>query len=131
MRRTPEPARCRSWWSDVDDLEAAVAVAGAPYEVLEAVNVEICGGRLTVGRLTVPDIVVVRDVAKPIRLGIRARPYSSLWRSSRPAPTRRTGSSSKPRIYAEAGIEFYWRFELESRPHRSMRFSATVSSATP
>jgi Uma2 family endonuclease len=37
----------------------------------------------------------------------------------------------KPRIYAGAGIEFYWRFELESRPHRSMRFSATVSSATP
>ena len=93
-------------------LEDAAAAVGAPYEVLEAVNVAIAGGRLTV-----PDIVVVDQriaATDPARFPSSAVLLAVEIVSPSTHPQDRI---IKPQIYAEAGVEFYWRLELESRPH--------------
>lgn len=93
-------------------LEAAVVAAGARYEVLEAVNVEIVGGRLAV-----PDVVVVdREFAAtdPVRYPGSAVLLAVEIVSPNTHPQDRI---IKPQLYAEAGVGFYWRLELEGRPH--------------
>ncbi|MFI6420200.1 Uma2 family endonuclease [Streptomyces sp. NPDC050842] len=93
-------------------LDAAVQAAGAPAEVLEAVNVTLPDG------LFIPDIVVVEAAAAaedPITYDADAvllvveivSPSSS---------GRRTDRLLKPPYYAEAGIEHLWRLELEPVP---------------
>jgi Uma2 family endonuclease len=106
----PGTVHQRASWRLANLLEAAAA--GAPYEVLEAVNVEIAGGRLTV-----PDIVVVdRDIAAadPARYPSSAVLLAVEIVSPNTHPQDRI---IKPQLYAEAGTPFYWRLELETRPH--------------
>ncbi|MFB6721272.1 Uma2 family endonuclease [Kribbella sp. NPDC056345] len=93
-------------------LEAAIAAAKAPYEVLETVNVEIPGGRLTE-----PDVVVV-DRAVSATAPSRYQGASVLLVVEIVSPnTHPQDRIIKPELYAEAGIDFYWRLELEKRPH--------------
>jgi Uma2 family endonuclease len=89
-------------------LDTAV---GEDFEVLEAVNVEIPGGRLCQ-----PDVVVV-DAAFADTNPIRLPPRMVLAVVEIVSP----GSHSqdriiKPQLYAAAGIPVYWRFELEKGP---------------
>ncbi|MFI5733470.1 Uma2 family endonuclease [Kribbella sp. NPDC051587] len=93
-------------------LEAAVVAAKAPYEVLETVNVEIPGGRLTE-----PDIVVV-DRTVSATAPSRYQGVSVLLVVEIVSPnTHPQDRIIKPELYAEAGIDFYWRLEPEGRPH--------------
>jgi len=93
-------------------LENAVAAAGAAAEVLEAVNVEVPGGRLTV-----PDIAIVeREFA--------ATDPTKFPRGSVLAVIEIVSPGSepqdrliKPQLYAETGIGVYWRLELIPKPH--------------
>ncbi|MBP2477210.1 Uma2 family endonuclease [Crossiella equi] len=93
-------------------MQDAADEAGLDVEVLEAVNVVIPGGRLSV-----PDIAVVNG------------PYADTDPSRYPASevlcvveivspsTHPQDRIIKPMIYAEAGIPVYWRVELERSPH--------------
>ena len=92
-------------------LEAAAAEAEVDVEVLEAVNIEVPGGRLAV-----PDIVLVdralaatnptRCPAEGVRLVVEIVSPGS-------EPQDRL---VKPHLYADAGIAVYWRFELAPVP---------------
>ncbi|MFI8963892.1 Uma2 family endonuclease [Streptomyces sp. NPDC053493] len=93
-------------------LDRTIQEAGAPAEVLEAVNLILPDG------LFIPDIVVVEAAAAaedPITYDAEAvllvveivSPSSS---------GRRTDRLLKPPYYAEAGIEHLWRLELEPVP---------------
>lgn len=92
-------------------LEAAAARAGADVDVLESVNLEIPGERLTM-----PDILVLDDPtadANPTR-------YSpeTVWLVVEIVSpgSKATDRAIKPDLYAEAGIPTYWRLELEPTP---------------
>lgn len=86
-------------------------VVETDVEVLEAVNVEIPGGRLCQ-----PDIVVV-DAAfadtEPIRFPARTVRHVIEIVSPNSHPQDRI---IKPQLYAEAGIPSYWRLEIEKTP---------------
>jgi Uma2 family endonuclease len=89
-------------------LEAAAAAARAPVEVLEAVNMEIAGGRLAV-----PDIALVdREFAAtdPTRYPCSAVLAAVEIVSPSTHPQDRL---IKPQLYAEARIGTYWRLELD------------------
>lgn len=92
-------------------LEDAAEAAGAPVEVLEAVNVTAPGGRLAI-----PDIVIVdrgAAAANPTFYPPDAVVAVVEIVSPGSEPHDRV---IKPRLYAEAGIAVYWRFEL-APPH--------------
>jgi Uma2 family endonuclease len=110
-------------------LENAVSAAGAAVEVLEAVNVEIPGGRLVV-----PDIVIAERkfaATDPTKF-----PPSSVLAvveivSPGSEPQDRL---IKPQLYAESGIGVYWRLEFIPKPHiiafelRRGRFAKMVTA---
>jgi Uma2 family endonuclease len=92
-------------------LEAAAADAAADVDVLEAVNVEIPGGRLAV-----PDVVVVRGAVAD-RNPTRYPPGSVLLAVEIVSPsTQPQDRLIKPQLYADAGIPLYWRLELDEGP---------------
>ena len=84
-------------------LDAAVAAAGAPFEVLEAVNVVAPDG------LLIPDPVIAdagttlsaHDIAVAIEI---ASPSTRVT-------DEKTDKKMKPSLYAAAGIPHYWRLE--------------------
>jgi Uma2 family endonuclease len=81
-------------------------------EVLEAVNVEIPGGRLCQ-----PDIVVV-DAAFADTEPVRYPPHTVRLIIEVVSPNSHPQDRLvKPQLCAEAGIQAYWRFELE-KPRR-------------
>jgi Uma2 family endonuclease len=79
--------------------------------VLDAVNVEVPGGRLLVPDLVIADAAVaagdpVRYPATAVFAVIEiASPSTELW-----------DRKVKPAMYAEAGISVYWRVDLEAGP---------------
>jgi Uma2 family endonuclease len=95
------------------NLAAALVNAVPPHlEVLEAVNVEIPGGRLCQ-----PDIVVV-DTAFVETEPIRFPPQTVLAVIEIVSPNSHPQDRFiKPQLYAAAGIPVYWRLELEKTPH--------------
>ncbi|AEH09188.1 protein of unknown function DUF820 [Candidatus Protofrankia datiscae] len=110
-------------------LDVAVSAAGAAVEVLEAVNVEAPGGRLAV-----PDIAIVERkfaATDPTRypVGTVLAVVEIVSPGSEPQD-----QVIKPRLYADAGIAVYWRFELTPKPHiiasqlRRGRFVHTVTA---
>lgn len=110
-------------------IEDVVSAAGMAMEVLEAVNVEVPGGRLAV-----PDIVIVdREFAStdPTRFPPGTVLVVVEIVSSGSEPQDRL---IKPRLYADTGIGVYWRFELTPKPHiiafelRRGRFVQTVTA---
>ncbi len=93
-------------------LDDAAHRSGADVEVLEAVNVEIPGERLTTPDIAVVDGRVadtdpVRYPSSAVRLVVEI-----VSPGSRP-----TDRAIKPELYAEAGIPAYWRLELQPAPH--------------
>ncbi len=95
-------------WSVLRD---AAIHAGADVDVLEAVNVEIPGERLAE-----PDVVVVDGEvadANPVRCPPSA---VHLVVEIESPSTKATDRAIKPDVYAEAGIESYWRLELDPKP---------------
>ncbi len=84
------------------------SVLPADLEVLAAVPVEIPGGRLCQ-----PDIVVV-DAAFADTEPVRYPPHTVRMIVEIVSPNSHPQDRLiKPRLYAEAGIPAYWRFELE------------------
>ncbi|MEV6248697.1 Uma2 family endonuclease [Streptomyces sp. NPDC051742] len=93
-------------------LDAAVQAAGAPAEVLEAVNLILPDG------LFIPDIVVVEAAAaaeNPVTYDADAA-LLVVEIVSPSSSGRRTDRLLKPPYYAEAGIQHLWRLELEPTP---------------
>ncbi|HEY9389399.1 MAG TPA: Uma2 family endonuclease [Mycobacteriales bacterium] len=92
-------------------LDQAARAVGAPVEVLEAVNVTVPSG------LFIPDIAVVDRAATqgdPVVLDAEA--VSLVVEIVSPG-TRHMDLRMKPMLYAEAGIEGYWRLELAPTPY--------------
>ncbi len=91
-------------------LERAAEAAGAPVEILEAVNVVTGDG------LLIPDIVVA-DAAAAADAGLTLDPGDVLAVVEIASPsTRITDRKLKPALYAAAGIPVFWRVELEPAP---------------
>ncbi|MEU8348616.1 MULTISPECIES: Uma2 family endonuclease [unclassified Streptomyces] len=93
-------------------LDAAAAEAGAPVEVLEAVNIVLPDG------LFIPDIAVV-DAEAAAKDPVTCDAEAVWFVVEIVSPTssgRRTDRLLKPPYYAEAGIEYLWRLELEPAP---------------
>ena len=91
-------------------LETAAQSVGAPVEIMEAVNVELPS------ELFIPDIAVVEaSVAAedPTTCGPEA-----VWMVVEivSPSTKHLDRRTKPIVYAEAGIDAYWRLELEPTP---------------
>lgn len=91
-------------------LSAAVESAGAPFEVLEAVNIVVPDG------LLIPDLVVA-DAAAAAKAGVTLSAHDIVVAIEIASPsTRVTDKKMKPSLYAAAGIAHYWRLELEPAP---------------
>jgi Uma2 family endonuclease len=91
-------------------IEAAARAAGAPVEILEAVNVLCPGG------MFIPDLVVVDQAATaddPAVIEPEAVQLVVEIVSPSNADVDRT---IKPLRYAEAGIPHYWRVEMQPTP---------------
>jgi Uma2 family endonuclease len=99
-----------SYWLHHALSQAAIA-AGADVDVLEAVNVELPGGKLLV-----PDVVVVAAEAVDERT-IRVPCGAVLAVVEIVSPsTVSIDRAIKPLMYAEAEIPVYWRVELQDTP---------------
>jgi len=110
-------------------LDAAVRAAQKPYEVLAVINLEFPGGRLAA-----PDLVVI-DQAATATDAPRCPSASVLLAVEIVSPhTQPQDRIIKPQLYAEGGIEHYWRLELEDQPHliasklRNGRYRQTLTA---
>ena len=91
-------------------LEQAAHAAGAPVEVLEAINVTLPSG------LVVPDIVVA-DAGATVEDGVSIDAEAVLLVVELVSPGNATMDRRfKPMLYAEAGIPAYWRLENDPAP---------------
>ncbi|MBM9439460.1 Uma2 family endonuclease [Actinacidiphila bryophytorum] len=93
-------------------IDAAIHATGAPFEVLEAVNVVLPDG------LFIPDIAVVDAAAAaedPVTCDAEAV-HLVVEIVSPSSAGRRVDRLLKPPYYAEAGIEHLWRLELVPAP---------------
>ncbi|MER6366762.1 Uma2 family endonuclease [Kitasatospora sp. NPDC001527] len=91
-------------------LSPAIDTAGAPFEVLEAVNVVVPDG------LLIPDLVVA-DAAAAAEAGTTLSADDVVVAVEIASPsTRVTDKKMKPSLYAAAGIPHYWRLELDPAP---------------
>jgi Uma2 family endonuclease len=111
-------------------LDEAASAAKAAVEVLEAVNVEVPGGRLTV-----PDIVIVeREFAATDATTCPPGTVLAVVEIVSPG-SEPQDRLIKPQLYADAGIGVYWRFELTPKPHiivselRRGRFIRTLTAS--
>jgi Uma2 family endonuclease len=92
-------------------IAAASRAAGMYFDVLESVNVEIPGQRLTM-----PDIAVVDgDVANTNPIRYQPSAVRLVVEIVSPGSTT-TDRAIKPELYADAQIPFYWRLELHPTP---------------
>jgi Uma2 family endonuclease len=99
-----------SYWLHHALSQAAIA-AGADVDVLEAVNVELPGGKLLV-----PDVVVVAAQAVDERTTrVPCAAVLAVVEIVSPS-TVSIDRAIKPLMYAEAEIPVYWRVELQDRP---------------
>jgi Uma2 family endonuclease len=91
-------------------LDAAARAAGAPVEVLEAINVTLPSG------LVVPDIVVA-DAGATAEDAVSIDAEAVLLVVELVSPGNATMDRRfKPLLYAEAGIPAYWRLEADPAP---------------
>lgn len=91
-------------------LEAAAHTAGAPVEVLEAVNVTLPSG------LVVPDIVVVdKAAATEDSVSIDADAVQLVVELVSPG-NKTMDRKFKPMLYAEAAVPYFWRLEFDPAP---------------
>ncbi|MEU5164452.1 Uma2 family endonuclease [Streptomyces sp. NPDC020875] len=91
-------------------LEAAAQAAGAPVEVLEAINVTLPSG------LVVPDIVVAdAGATAEDAVSIDAEAVQLVVELVSPG-NKTMDRKVKPLLYAEAAIPHYWRLEFDPAP---------------
>ncbi|MFD9795514.1 Uma2 family endonuclease [Streptomyces sp. NPDC059070] len=91
-------------------LDAAAQAAGAPVEVLEAINVTLPSG------LVVPDIVVADAGATANdQVSIDAEAVQLVVELVSPG-NKTMDRKIKPMLYAEAAIPHYWRLEFDPAP---------------
>ncbi|MFJ3184430.1 Uma2 family endonuclease [Streptomyces sp. NPDC086796] len=91
-------------------LEAAADAAGAPVEVLEAVNVTLPSG------LVVPDIVVA-DRGATVEDGVSVDADAVQLVVELVSPGNKPMDRKvKPMLYAEAAIPYFWRLEFDPAP---------------
>ncbi|MFE0461081.1 Uma2 family endonuclease [Kitasatospora sp. NPDC058965] len=91
-------------------LEAAVEAAGAPYEVLGAVNVVVPDG------LLLPDLVIA-DARAVEKAGLTLSAHDvAVVIEIASLSTRVSDKRLKPSLYAAAGIPHYWRVEFDPAP---------------
>lgn len=91
-------------------LDAAARAAGAPVEVLEAINVILPSG------LVVPDIVVA-DAGATAEDGVSLDADAVQLVVELVSPGNKTMDRKlKPLLYAEAAIPHYWRLEFDPAP---------------
>ncbi|WP_327075608.1 Uma2 family endonuclease (plasmid) [Kitasatospora purpeofusca] len=82
----------------------------APFEALEAVNVIVPDG------LLIPDLVIADTAAAAeASTTLEADDIVAAVEIASPS-TRVTDKKMKPALYAAAGIEHYWRLELDPAP---------------
>ncbi|MCM2394344.1 Uma2 family endonuclease, partial [Streptomyces albipurpureus] len=108
-------------------LEQAAAAADLEVEVFEAINVIVPDG------LVIPDLAVV-DAAAAEEAGAAVMAHDVLVVVEIASPsTRVTDRKLKPALYAAAGIEHYWRIELEPAPRVLVgrRHGATYADLPP
>jgi Uma2 family endonuclease len=99
-----------SYWLHRALSQAAIA-AGADVDVLEAVNLELPGGKLLV-----PDVVVVAAQAVDERTTrVPCAAVLAVVEIVSPS-TVSIDRAIKPLMYAEAEIPVYWRVELQDTP---------------
>lgn len=93
-------------------LERAAEAAGAgdEVEVFEAINIIVPDG------LLIPDLAVISvEASEESGVAVAARHVLAVVEIASPS-TRVTDRKLKPALYAAAGIEHYWRIELEPAP---------------
>lgn len=90
-------------------LDAAARAAGAPVEVLEAVNVTLPSG------LVVPDLVVT-DVGATVEDTVSADADAVQLVVELVSPGNTMDGKFKPLLYAEAAIPHFWRLEFDPAP---------------
>ncbi|WP_031099013.1 Uma2 family endonuclease [Streptomyces sp. NRRL S-15] len=91
-------------------IEEAAYAAGAPVEVLEAVNVTLPSG------LVVPDIVVA-DRGATAEDGVSVDADAVQLVVELVSPGNKTMDRKfKPMLYAEAAIPYFWRLEFDPAP---------------
>lgn len=91
-------------------LEQAAEAAGADVEVFEGINVIVPDG------LLIPDLAVIDAAAADASpVAVHAHDVLAVVEIASPS-TRVTDRKLKPALYAAAGIEHYWRIELEPAP---------------
>lgn len=91
-------------------LEQAAEAAGADVEIFEGINVIVPDG------LLIPDLAIV-DAAAADEAGAAVSAHDVLAVVEIASPsTRVTDRKLKPALYAAAGIEHYWRIELDPAP---------------
>ncbi|QKW19638.1 Uma2 family endonuclease [Kitasatospora sp. NA04385] len=91
-------------------LGTAIVATGAPFEVLEAVNVLVPDG------LLIPDLVIA-DAAAAAEAGSTLHADDVVVAVEIASPsTEVIDRRTKPGLYAAAGIPHYWRLELAPAP---------------
>ncbi|MFI1067884.1 Uma2 family endonuclease [Streptomyces spororaveus] len=95
-------------------LERAAEAAGSDVEVFEGINVIVPDG------LLIPDLAIINvAAAEESGVAVSARHVLAVVEITTPS-TRVTDRTLKPSLYAAAGIEHYWRTELEPAPRLLM-----------
>ncbi|AXG81901.1 Uma2 family endonuclease [Streptomyces paludis] len=107
-------------------LERAAERAGAEVEVFEAINVVVPDGML------IPDLAIV-DAAAAAESGVAVSAHDVLAVVEIASPSPRVADRKlKPSLYAAAGIEYYWRIELEPAPRLLVgRLQGTYADQPP
>lgn len=90
-------------------LEQAEQAAKAPVLVFDAINVLVPDG------LMIPDLAVVAEGVDLSGVTVHAQDVIAVVEIASSA-TRVADRKMKPALYAAAGIEHYWRLELEPAP---------------
>ncbi|MFJ2568224.1 Uma2 family endonuclease [Streptomyces sp. NPDC087568] len=91
-------------------LDAAARAAGAPVEVLEAINVVLPSG------LVVPDLVVT-DAGATAEDAVSVDADAVQLVVELVSPGNKTMDRKfKPMLYAEAAIPYFWRLEFDPAP---------------
>ncbi|MFE5899882.1 Uma2 family endonuclease [Streptomyces sp. NPDC056488] len=91
-------------------LQQAAETVGAEVEVFEAINIIVPDG------LLIPDLALVdAAAAREAVTAVAAHDVLMVVEIASPS-TRVTDRKLKPALYAAAGIEHYWRIELEPAP---------------
>ncbi|MGW0659705.1 Uma2 family endonuclease [Streptodolium elevatio] len=95
-------------------LESAVAAAGAPLVVWDAVNVVMPYGML-IPDLVVVDLAAAEEVFDSGAATVSSEAVSVVVEVASPS-NRRADVVMKSKLYAEAGIPWYWRLDLRPAP---------------